>query len=290
MIPTAITAATRIAGVIGHPVGHSLSPALHNAGFASLQIDWAYAAFDVPPGSVSDALRAMRTLGIGGLSVTMPHKEAAAEAVDELDPSAAALHSVNTVVALPDGRLVGHSTDGDGFVASLADAGVPTVGVSVCVLGAGGAARSIVEALARHGVASIVVVNRSAAGATRAAALAGPLGATHQLGSQRAAQAIRDAALVVNATSVGMGSAELPIDPALLHRGQVVADIVYHPRHTALLGAAHAAGARTVEGLGMLVHQAALQQRLWTGRSPDVAAMAAAAEHELALRQQHPDE
>ncbi len=160
--PRVITGRTRLAAVIGHPVEHSLSPALHNAGFASLGVDWAYVAFDVAPGGAVAALAGMRALGIGGLSVTMPHKEDVAAAVDVLDPAAAALRSVNTVVALRDGRLAGHSTDGDGFVASLGAEGVAIAGRAVCVLGAGGAARSIVEALARNGAAQVVVVNRSA--------------------------------------------------------------------------------------------------------------------------------
>ncbi|MCU1503757.1 MAG: aroE, partial [Ilumatobacteraceae bacterium] len=229
-----ITGATRLAGVIGHPVRHSLSPALHNAGFASLRLDWVYTAFEVPDGAALAALAAMRTLGLGGLSVTMPHKEAVAAAVDVLDPAAAALRSVNTVVPLPDGRLAGHSTDGDGFVASLVAAGHPVEGRSICVLGAGGAARSVIEALARNRARAVVVVNRSAERAAVAAALAPTVGRVGE------AADVTTADVVVNATSVGMGSRELPISPRLLRCDQVVADIVYHPRRTALLDAAEA--------------------------------------------------
>lgn len=274
-----ITGRTRVAAVIGHPVEHSLSPALHNAGFASLALDWVYAAFDVAPGAAADGLAAMRTLGLGGLSVTMPHKEDVAAAVDVLDPAAAALRSVNTVVPLRDGRLAGYSTDGDGFVASLAAAGHPVDGRSVCVLGAGGAARSIVEALARNRAAAVVVVNRSAERAAVAARLAGDAG---RVGG---AADVVGAEIVVNATSVGMGTRELPLDASLLHGEHVVADIVYHPRRTALLDAADAVGAAIVDGLGMLVHQAAMQQALWTGHTPDVVAMQAAADRELAARE-----
>jgi shikimate dehydrogenase len=275
-----ISATTRVAAVIGSPVRHSLSPALHNAGFAATGVDWVYAAFDVAPGSVGGALEAMRALGLGGLSVTMPHKEAAAELVDELDPAAAALSSVNTVVPIGDGRLKGYSTDGAGFVASLDAAGIDVVGQRVCVLGAGGAARAIVDAVARAGAASVVVVNRSADRALAAAQLAGAIGSVGEAAS------IAETDIVVNATSVGMGSADAPFDPTLLHAGQVVADIVYHPRRTALLSGAAERGARTVEGLGMLVHQAVLQQQLWTGMSPDPVVMWAAAERELVARGQ----
>ena len=275
-----ITGGTRVAAVIGNPVRHSLSPALHNAAFEQLGLDWVYAAFDVSPGEAQAALDAMRTFRLGGLSITMPHKEAVASAVDSLDPAAAALRSVNTVVPQADGSLKGYSTDGAGFVASLAAAGVSVAGLPVCVLGAGAAARSIVDALARAGVAQVAVVNRTAAAADEAASLAGPTGVVG--GSAD----VSDAHILINATSVGMGGDELPCDPSLLRSGQVVADIVYHPRETALLRAARSAGATTVEGLGMLVHQAALQQQLWHGHLPDVSVMTNAAERELAARRQ----
>jgi shikimate dehydrogenase len=259
-------------------VRHSLSPVIHNAAFAAGALDWVYTAFEVAPGKAAEALAAMRVLGISGLSVTMPHKDDVAAAVDVLDPAAAALRTANTVVLQDDGRLAGYSTDGAGFVASLREAGVEPSGMTVAVLGAGGAARSVIDALARVGIDHIVVINRSAARAEAAA----------QLGVGRArvgdATDIARVDLVVNATSVGMGTDEAPFDLALLHAGQVVADLVYHPLETALLRAARLCGATAVDGLGMLVHQAALQQQLWTGVSPNPAAMRAAAEQELVAR------
>ncbi len=273
-----ITGTTKLAAVIGSPVRHSLSPVIHNAAFAAGALDWVYTAFEVAPGKAVEALAAMRVLGISGLSVTMPHKDDVAAAVDVLDPAAAALRTANTVVLQDDGRLAGYSTDGAGFVASLREAGVEPSGMTVAVLGAGGAARSVIDALARVGVDHIVVINRSA---TRAEAAA-------QLGVGRASVGdVADIAhvdLVVNATSVGMGSDEAPFDLALLRSTQVVADLVYHPIETALLRAARRCGATAVDGLGMLVHQAVLQQQLWTGVSPNPAAMRAAAEHELVAR------
>lgn len=273
-----ITGATRLAAVIGSPVRHSLSPALHNAAFRQLAVDWVYTAFEVAPGRAQAAVDAMRALGLGGLSVTMPHKEAVAQAVDSLDPAAAALRSVNTVVPQADGTLKGYSTDGAGFVASLAAAGVSVAGRSVCVLGAGAAGRSIIDAVARAGASRLVVVNRTAEAAEAAVELAGAVGSVGTPAD------VTDAEIVVNTTSVGMNTDELPCDAGLLHSGQVVADIVYHPRDTALLRAAATAGATPVQGLGMLVHQAALQQQLWHGMLPDVAVMEAAAERELAAR------
>lgn len=277
-----ITGATTVAAVIGSPVRHSLSPALHNAAFAAAGVDWTYVAFDVAAGEAVRALDAMRALGLGGLSVTMPHKEQVAGEVDELDPAAAALHSVNTVVRLADGRLRGHSTDGAGFVSSLLEAGVAVAGAPVAVVGAGAAARAVVDALARAGAAEVAVVNRSSDKAEVAAALAGDVGRVGTVAD------VRRAAIVVNGTSVGMGAdpaaGELPFAPDVLHAGQVVADLVYHPLETGLLAAARAAGATCVDGLGMLVYQAALQQELWLGVRPDAAVMRAAALRELAAR------
>ena len=262
--------------MIGSPVAHSLSPVIHRAAFDAAGVDWTYAALEVAPGRAGDALSAMRTLGIGGLSVTMPHKEAIADAVDRLDPAARSLHSVNTVSWDGD-QLVGSSTDGAGFVASLADAGVSVDGAKVAIIGAGGAARSIVDALARAGAKDITILNRTADKAESAAALA-------PVASPGIISDISRADIVVNATSVGMGDDQsLPCEPDLLREGQVVADLIYHPLVTRWLSAAADRGARTVDGLGMLVHQAALQQRIWLGDDAviDTVAMRAAAERAL---------
>lgn len=255
-------------------MAHSLSPVIHEAGFASTGALWSYVAFEVAPGDAGRAIEAMRTLHISGLSVTTPHKEAVAEAVDELAPQAAVLRSVNTVAMSGDGRLVGYSTDGAGFVASLAERGIELAGAKVTVLGAGAAARSVVDAVGRAGAERIAIVNRTPAAAEVAAQLA----AVAVVGSDVDIEA---ADVLVNATTVGMGSDAIPCDPGRLRATQVVADLVYHPRQTALLLAARDAGASTVDGLGMLVHQAALQQELWTGQRPDAVAMRRAAEAEL---------
>jgi shikimate dehydrogenase len=266
-----------VAGVIGSPVRHSLSPALHNAAFAAAGLDWVYAAFEVAPGDAARALDGMRALGLGGLSVTMPHKADVAAAVDERSDAVAALGAANCVVPAGGGRLRGESTDGDGFLRSLADAGVAVDGKRCVVLGAGGAARAVVLALAGAGAAGVSVVNRTEANAQRAAELAGAVG---EVGS---AVAVADADLVVNATSVGMGDGGgLPLDPAALGAGQVVADLVYQPVQTPLLAAAADAGCTTVDGLGMLLHQAALAFERWTGEPAPLAAM------RLALAEQLP--
>jgi shikimate dehydrogenase len=271
-----ITGSTRVAAVIGHPVAHSLSPALHNAAYRALGLDWSYVAFDVADGAAPAALAAMRALGLAGLSVTMPHKSAVADACDERGADAAELRSVNTVTPLPDGRLRGDSTDGEGFLRSLTDAGVDVGGRDVLVLGAGAAARAIVLALAHAGARVVVSARRpDAARAT---------GADTVSWDERAAVAT-SAGIVVNATPIGMGTdASLAVPAESLRPGQVVADLVYHPLETPLLLAARAAGARPVDGLGMLVHQAALQIECWTGLEPPIAVMRSAALEELARR------
>ena len=273
----------RVAALIGSPVEHSLSPAIHQAAFDAAGIDWTYAAFDVAPGRAAEAIAAMRVLGIRGLSVTMPHKHDVAEAVDRLDPAAEALRSVNTVSWDGD-DLVGSSTDGAGFVGALVEDGHDVRRSSVVIIGAGGAARSVIDALGSSGASSIRVVNRTVDRAQSACELA----AVAEVGT---VADIADADLVVNATSLGMGiepgsasSADLPCDPTLLHAGQVVVDLVYHPLQTAWLEQARQVGARTVDGLGMLVHQAALQQQAWLGHLPDVRVMRVAAEAALARR------
>jgi len=272
-----ISGATRLAAVIGSPVRHSLSPALHNAAFDATGLDWRLVALEVAPGEGASAVAAMRTLGIGGLAVTTPHKADVATAVDEVDPAARALRSVNTVVLRDDGTTFGASTDGAGFIDSLRAADVDVDRSRFVVLGAGGAARSIVDAVGRAGAVEIAIVNRTTERAIAAAALA----AVARVGT---VDDVRATDVLVNATSVGMGNDESPIDADLLHAGLIVADLVYHPLETALLRAAEAAGARTIDGLGMLVHQAVRQQQLWTGVSPDPAVLRAAAESELATR------
>lgn len=269
-----ITARTRLAAVIGCPVRHSLSPAIHQAAFAAAGLDWTFVAFEVAPGAGADAVRAARTLGIGGLAVTTPHKEAVAAAVDQVDAAAAALGSVNTVVVRDDGTTFGASTDGDGFVDSLRAEGHDPTERRIAIVGAGAAARSLVDALDRAGASEIVIVNRSPGPAGRAAALSdrARVGTPAEIAS---------AQIIVNATSVGMGegaAAEaLPFDPGQLDGHHVVADLVYHPLETALLRTARATGAAIVDGLGMLVHQAARQQLLWTGQRPDPEILRAAA-------------
>jgi shikimate dehydrogenase len=276
-----ISGTTRVAGVIGTPIRHSLSPVIVNAAFEALDLDWAYFAFEVEPDEVGAALDGMRALGLGGLSVTMPHKERAAALVDRCSADAAALGAVNCIVPAG-GELVGENTDGPGFIDALtADTGFDPTGCRAVVLGAGGAARAVVLALARAGAADIGVVNRTAANGERAVGLVPGVGRT-----ATAAEAVPEAGLVVNATPVGMTDQGLPMDTGLLGPAHTLVDLVYHPSVTPLLAAAAERGSTVANGLGMLVHQAAHAVRLWTGLEPPVDAMLAAARGALAERSQ----
>ncbi len=266
---------TRLAAVIGSPVRHSLSPLLLNTAFAAADLDWVYVALEVADGGVPDAFTGMRALGIGGLSVTMPHKEAAAAAVDRCSDDAAALGAVNCVVN-DDGELVGHNTDGAGFVAGLAaEIDFSPAGKRCLVFGAGGAGRAVALGLARAGASEVAVFNRSKPRAERAVELLGGVG--RRLDVRESLDALADADLFVNATSVGMGDGDgTPFDPSLLHEGMVVADIVYRPLVTPLVAAARERGVTAVNGVSMLVHQAAAAFELWTGRPAPLDAMNAA--------------
>ncbi len=274
---------TRLVGVIGSPIAHSLSPLLHDAAFAALGLGdtWRSLAFEVAPGQAAGALAAMRRADISGLSVTMPHKADVAALVDDRTEVARRLGAVNCIVNT-DGVLLGTNTDGAGFVASLArGAAFTPAGKRCLVIGAGGAARAVVLALADAGASEVAVLNRTPDRATAAAALAGAVGSVVTGDAHHLAEAVGSADLVVNATPVGMtGGAAGPwlVAPQLLHAGQVAADLVYVPRPTPWLVQAAAAGARSVDGLGMLVHQAAAQLALWTGAVPPVEAMWQAAE------------
>lgn len=274
--PAALTGSTRLAAVIGSPVRHSRSPALINAAFASARLDWAFVALEVAPGDAAAAIDAMRVLGLGGLSVTMPHKHDVIARLDRLTPDAAALDAVNCV-AWDGDELVGHNTDGWGLLESLAvDQDLHPQGLRCVVFGAGGAARSVVRSLAEAGAAEVVVVNRTPERAEVAASLAGRAGRVGDLAD------VGHADLVINATSVGMGASpddrtSTVVGAERLGPGQTVVDLVYLPVETPLLRLAVAAGAQPVDGIGMLVHQAARAVALWTGTVPDVAAMKAAA-------------
>jgi shikimate dehydrogenase len=268
-----VTGATKVTGIIGDPVAHSRSPAIWNAAFDATGLDWMFVAFPVRSGQGSAALDGMRALGIAGLSVTMPHKSDAAKACDELTPTADALQAVNAVANV-DGRLLGSSTDGEGFIRSLHDEDVDPSGKRVLIVGAGGAARAIAHALGGLG-ATVSVAARRPDAAARAAELA-PGGEAVAWGDLETRLA--DADMIVNATPIGMGGEPPTFDVDLVTPDHVVVDTVYHPAATPLLASARARGARSIGGLGMLVHQAAITFESFTGHDAPLAVMRAAAD------------
>ena len=262
---------TGVAGVIGDPVAHSLSPSLHNAAYEAAGINWTYVAFHVRRGQAAQAVDAMRNLGIRGLSVTMPHKEAVVDAADIVTPAVRALGAANCLELDSDGRVVAHNTDGDGFVNSYERHGDSIAGKSVAVIGAGGAARSVIEACGRASAASVMVINRSRDRADSAAALAGDAGCVVEPAGAGKAD------IIVNATPVGMAeSPGMPLDPELLSSTQTAIDLIYYPLETPWLNACARRGLNTESGLMMLLHQAAIQFTLWTGAEAPIEAMLAA--------------
>lgn len=260
-----------LAGVIGWPVTHSLSPRIHTAAAHAAGVDLSYTAIPVEPGQTASALADMRARGIRGYSVTMPHKEAVISGLDELTPAAAALGAVNHITNTS-GHLLGNNTDGDGFVLGFEHTSEKTIRDSVVgVVGSGGAARAIIEACYRHGAAEVLVVARSVERGTAAAALA------EERGRLASAESLAHCDIVVNATPLGMAETDgygiVPIDVDTLGRDTTVADIVYNPRETELLALARKRGLPTVEGVTMLVGQAAEQFTTWTGVEAPLSSM-----------------
>lgn len=267
--------AARVAGVLGWPIAHSLSPRLHGFWLSRYRIDGAYVPMAVRPGTLGRALSGLTALGFVGANVTIPHKEEACALVDEVAGLARRIGAVNTIVVRPDGRLFGTNTDAFGFIANLevgcpgwrADAG-PAV-----LLGAGGAARAIAVALLDAGAPALVIVNRDQRRAERLAAELGAGAVVRVQPWAKRADPLAGAALLVNATSLGMaGKPQLDLDLSALPAEAVVTDIVYVPLVTSLLASAAARGNRTVDGLGMLLHQARPAFQAWFGVDPEVTA------------------
>jgi shikimate dehydrogenase len=262
---------TRLAGIMGWPVAHSLSPRLHGHWLQRYGVDGAYVPLPVLPERLEQALGALPALGFAGANLTIPHKEPAVALVDHLSPAAARIGAVNTVVVEPDGTLTGDNTDGFGFIASLSASGVgwqAAAGPAV-VLGAGGAARAVAVALLDAGALEVRLLNRTPDRAHGlAAGLGGPIRTVAW--AERSA-ALADAALLVNTTSLGMhGQPPLVLDLDALPRTALVTDVVYTPLITALLAVAGARGNPVVDGLGMLLHQARPGFRAWFGVDPVV--------------------
>jgi shikimate dehydrogenase len=265
-------AATRLCAVLGSPIGHSASPAMHNAAFAALGLNWCYLAFEVNPNNLRAAIEGARAMNFAGLNLTVPHKLLAMDLVDELDASAQKWGAVNTIKFVADGagqvRAVGFNTDADGITRSLReDLQLELRGAKVLLLGAGGAARAAARRLAAEGVAELFLVHRTP---SRAAELAGEIkkqfpAVTVTVGFPR-----HSVDLVLNATALGLKPGDAsPLDgqPFALSQARAVYDMVYQPAETKLLADAKAAGCRGANGLGMLLHQGAAAFEIWTGQT-----------------------
>jgi shikimate dehydrogenase len=267
-----ISGKTKISCLIGDPVAHTMSPVMHNAAFAKLDLDYAYLPFRVKPEDLSRAVSGLRALNVVGFNVTIPHKVAVMPLLDELDPLAEKIGAVNTVVNA-NGVLEGYNTDASGFLQALVKRGIQPSDKNIVLLGAGGAARAIAYILIQRN-ARLTILNRRQEldwAEAIAANIKKDIGkdiAVFELLPDHLEKALANADILVNATSVGMSpESEISLVPArLIRSGLVAVDIVYNPVRTKLLRDAAAAGAVTIEGLDMLVWQGALAFEKWTGR------------------------
>ncbi len=281
------TGYTRFACLVGDPASHSLSPTLFNAGFSHLGLDWVYLAMSVTPDNLPSAIAGLRALGVGGISVTMPHKKEIIDLLDGLTSTASTLTSVN-VVYVESGELIGDSTDGRALVDNLSfDHGIDLVGKRVALVGTGAVARSISVSLvqAKVGKLSIHGRNRSAAKEIHLLASLGGFSTQVVLGE---ATDIEEAEIVINGTSLGMAGrgheGSSPVDKGLLHSGQFLCDVVYHPLETRFLQYAKEIGAPHTNGVGMLTRIAVLAFERWSGELAPVEEMRRAVTAEVERR------
>ena len=286
-----INGQTKLVGLIGHPVEHSLSPAMHNSAFAALNLNWCYVPLPVLPEQLGEAVAGLQALGFAGANVTVPHKEAVISYLDHVTPEAQAIGAVNVIVAHEgQSELIGYNTDWQGFLAALSEGGFDPQGKRAVVLGAGGAARAVIYALAQAG-ARVAILNRTPARAQALIQDFSPLFPSLPLRSllltlQTLEERTVEAHLLVNTTPVGMWpEADKSIWPeGLAFPGHLtVFDLVYNPRETELLRQARRVRAKVIGGLGMLVHQGAAAFELWTGEKSPIETMYEAASETLGI-------
>lgn len=271
-----ISATTTLTGLLGSPVSHSISPAMHNEAFRLLGLDYVYLAFDVGAENLKTAVEGMKALGARGFNLTMPDKTAMLTLADELTPAAELARACNTVIN-EDGRLIGHTTDGIGYMRSVKDAGYDIIGEKMTLLGAGGAATAICTQAALDGVRSIDIFRRNRKGAfartvkfaSRVSARTGcPVCVYDLADTAQLKKSLSESRILTNATNVGMApevnACPIP-DADLLYPELIVSDIIYNPRKTKLLQMAESAGCRTFNGMYMLLYQGAASFECWTG-------------------------
>ena len=290
MLNRFISGRTRICGIIGDPIEHTVSPVMHNAAFKNKGVDYLYLPFRVKREELGKAIEGMRALNMRGLNVTIPHKVAVIQFLDELDHLADRIGAVNTIVN-DDGVLTGYNTDATGFLQALLEKGTEPKGKKVVILGAGGASRAISFILAERG-SSLVILNRTwdkaKVCADRISQIFQSEATALKLNGENLATALSQADILINATSVGMSPNinQTPVTSNLLKPSLVVFDIVYNPIKTRLQREAEAAGATTISGLDMLVWQGALAFEKWTGLKAPIGVMR---EKVIKVLQKHED-
>ena len=282
-----ITGITKIVGIFGHPIHQSLSPIMHNAAFEALGLDYKYLAFDVKPEMLRKGVEAIKALQILGVNVTLPHKEKVVRYLDQLSPEARLIGAVNTI-EYREGHLIGHNTDGLGFIRAFQETfGLSVEGKRVLLLGAGGAARAVAMQLVGEGVSEVIIANRTYARARRVVkaigeSFPGTSALAIRLQSESLEKICSRADILINATSIGMVSDKpLPIGPMVFRPSMLICDLAYNPPFTPFLKMASQAGCKTMNGVGMLLHQGAQAFRIWLGQEAPLSIMRAALEQVL---------
>lgn len=277
-------------GIFGHPISHSFSPDMHNAGLKAVGLEnkYVYMPFDITPENLSDAINSIKVLDFRGLNITIPHKEEVISFLDEVDHQARLIGAVNVIVN-DGGKLTGYNTDGIGFLRSMTEeTGITPEGKKILILGAGGASRAVAAALASGGAEEIIIANRSK---EKALSVADMVKQMHtpvrviNISGQEMKEVIKEVHIIVNTTSVGMhpNIEDSPITEyaSLLHRGQLVCDIIYNPVQTLLLKQAKEQGCKIMNGLGMLLYQGVEAFKLWTSVEAPVEVMGQVLEQKL---------
>lgn len=268
---------SKLYGLLGHPVGHSMSPLMHNDALQHLGINGFYQAFDVTENKLKEAVEAFRLLNISGFNVTIPHKVAIMEYLDEIDEEAMMIGAVNTVVNM-EGRLIGYNTDGRGYLTSLLKVlTMPLQACHVLVIGAGGASRAVVTAIVNEGVERLTITNRTVEKAVEIKDnyLKFKQGNINVISLKDAEKTLGDYDIIINTTSIGMSPRveDVPINIGLVKKTAVVSDLIYNPLQTRFLKVAEEKNVITHNGLGMFVEQGALSFQKWTGLNPDTSRM-----------------
>lgn len=271
-----ISGRTSIYGIFGHPVEHTFSPGMHNAAFATIGLDGCYVPFAVRPEDLGSAVKAIVALGLCGLNITVPHKEKVIPFLDELTDDARLIGAVNTV-EVRDGRLIGHNTDGKGFLRSLREeTGLRPKGKTFLMVGSGGASRAVCFSLALAGAGTIVLHDIDAVKAQKLGRdlRTGTAARVTVVNAESLGQYAPGADCIINATPLGLKKADpLPIPRELVRKGHLVCDLVYNPTKTRLLAMARSRGAETLSGIGMLLYQGVIAFEIWTGRKAPVSVM-----------------